>query len=95
MNYSMAITAKKLSANWGAALIDVLRAWKGTARPVAARAMHIAIASPDFSRQIVVALETMGSLLMPSATCNTRQSSETGQFDLAKIEHPRRENPNR
>jgi uncharacterized protein (DUF362 family) len=87
MNYSMAITAKKLSTNWGAALIDGFEGMEGngpsTGTPVP---MHVAIASPDFLAADRVALETMG--IPPHAVGYLQYAAQlgTGQFDLAKID---------
>jgi uncharacterized protein (DUF362 family) len=87
MNYSMAITAKKLSANWGAALIDGFEGMEGNGpsggTPVP---MHIAIASPDYMAADRVALETMG--VPPHAVGYLQYAAQlgTGQFDLAKID---------
>ena len=87
MNYNMAITAKKLSTNWGAALIDGFEGMEGngpsSGTPVP---MHIAIASPDYIAADRVALETMG--LPPHAVGYLQYAAElgTGQFDLAKID---------
>jgi len=87
MNYSMAITAKKLSANWGAALIDGYEGMEGNG-PAGGTAvpMHIAIASPDYMAADRVALETMG--VPPHAVGYLQYAAElgTGQFDLAKID---------
>jgi uncharacterized protein (DUF362 family) len=87
MNYSMAITAKKLSANWGAGVIDGFEGMEGngpstgTAVPV-----HIAIASPDLIAADRVGLETMG--IPPHAVGYLQYTAQlgTGQFDLAKID---------
>jgi uncharacterized protein (DUF362 family) len=87
MNYSMAITAKKLSTNWGAALIDGFEGMEGngpsSGTPVP---MHVAIASPDFLAADRVALETMG--IPPHAVGYLQYAAQlgTGQFDLAKID---------
>lgn len=87
MNYSMAITAKKLSANWGVGVIDGFEGMEGngpsggTAVP-----MHVAIASPDFIAADRVALETMG--IPPHAVGYLQYAAQlgTGQFDMAKID---------
>jgi uncharacterized protein (DUF362 family) len=87
MNYSMAITAKKLSANWGAALIDGYEGMEGNG-PAGGTAvpMHIAIASSDYMAADRVALETMG--VPPHAVGYLQYAAQlgTGQFDLAKID---------
>lgn len=87
MNYSMAITAKKLSTNWGAALIDGFEGMEGDGpsggTPVP---MRVAIASPDFIAADRVGLETMG--IPPHAVGYLQYAAQlgTGQFDLAKID---------
>jgi len=87
MNYNMAITAKKLSTNWGAALIDGFEGMEGngpsSGTPVP---MHVALASPDLLAADRVALETMG---IPSHAVGYLQYAAelgAGQFDLAKID---------
>ncbi len=87
MNYSMSITAKKLSANWGAALIDGFEGMEGNGpsggTPVP---MHVAIASPDYVAADRVGLEVMG---IPGHAVGYLQYAAqlgTGQFDLAKID---------
>ena len=87
MNYNMAITAKKLSTNWGAALIDGFEGMEGngpsSGTPVP---MHIALASPDYIAADRVALETMG--IPPHAVGYLQYAGQigVGQFDLAKID---------
>jgi uncharacterized protein (DUF362 family) len=87
MNYSMAITAKKLSTNWGVGVIDGFEGMEGngpsSGTPVP---MHIAIASPDYIAADRVALETMG--VPPHAVGYLQYAAQlgTGQFDLAKID---------
>jgi uncharacterized protein (DUF362 family) len=87
MNYSMAITAKKLSTNWGAALIDGFEGMEGngpsSGTPVP---MHVAIASPDFLAADRVALETMGIPAHAVGYLQYAAQIGTGQFDLAKID---------
>jgi len=87
MNYSMGITAKKLSANWGAAVIDGFEGMEGNGpsngTPVP---MHVALASPDYLAADRVGLETMG---IPSHAVGYLQYAAelgVGQFDLAKID---------
>jgi hypothetical protein len=87
MNYSMAITAKKLSANWGAGVIDGFEGMEGNGPSTGtAVPMHIAIASPDFIAADRVGLETMG--IPPHAVGYLQYAAQlgTGQFDLAKID---------
>ena len=87
MNYNMAIAAKRLSTNWGAALIDGFEGMEGNGpsggTPVP---MHVAIASPDYIAADRVALETMG--IPPHAVGYLQYAAQlgTGQFDLAKID---------
>jgi uncharacterized protein (DUF362 family) len=87
MNYSMAITAKKLSANWGAAVIDGFEGMEGngpsggTAVP-----MHVALASPDYIAADRVGLEIMGVPAHAVGYLQYAGELGTGQFDLAKID---------
>jgi len=87
MNYSMAITAKKLSNFWGAAVIDGFEGMEGngpsSGTPVP---MHIALASPDFLAADRVALETMGVPVHAVGYLQYAAQIGTGQFDLAKID---------
>ena len=87
MNYNMGIAAKKLSATWGAAVIDGFEGMEGngpsggTAVP-----MHVALASPDLIAADRVSLETMG--VPPYAVGYLQYAGQlgAGQFDLAKID---------
>jgi uncharacterized protein (DUF362 family) len=87
MNYSMAISAKKLSANWGAALIDGFEGMEGNGpaggTPVP---MHVALASSDYLAADRVALEIMG--VPPHAVGYLQYAGElgVGQYDLEKID---------
>jgi uncharacterized protein (DUF362 family) len=87
MNYNMAIAAKKLSTNWGAALIDGFEGMEGNGpsggTPVP---MHVAIASPDYIAADSVALETMGIPAHAVGYLQYAAQIGTGQFDLAKID---------
>ena len=87
MNYSMAITAKKLSTNWGAALIDGFEGMEGNGpsggTPVP---MHVALASPDYLAADRVALETMGIPAHAVGYLQYAGQIGVGQFDLAKID---------
>jgi uncharacterized protein (DUF362 family) len=87
MNYSMAITAKKLSANWGVGVIDGFEGMEGngpsggTAVP-----MHVALASPDYIAADRVGLEIMGIPAYAVGYLQYAGELGTGQFDLAKID---------
>lgn len=87
MNYSMSITAKKLSANWGAGVIDGFEGMEGngpsggTAVP-----MHVALASPDFIAVDRVGLEVMGIPAHAVGYLQYAGELGTGQYDLAKID---------
>ena len=87
MNYNMAITAKKLSATWGAAVIDGFEGMEGDGpsggTPVP---MHIALASPDFIAADRVSLETMGIPAHAVGYLQYASQLGAGQFDLAKID---------
>ena len=87
MNYSMAITAKKLSANWGVGVIDGFEGMEGngpsggTAVP-----MHVALASPDYIAADRVGLEIMGIPAYAVGYLQYAGELGTGQFDLEKID---------
>jgi uncharacterized protein (DUF362 family) len=87
MNYSMGISAKKLSANWGAALIDGFEGMEGNGpsggTPVP---MHVALASPDYLAADRVALETMGVPAHAVGYLQYAGELGVGQYDLAKID---------
>jgi uncharacterized protein (DUF362 family) len=87
MNYNVAIVAKRLSSNFGAAVIDGFEGMEGngpsTGTPVP---MRVALASPDLLAADRVALETMG--IPPHAVGYLQYAGElgVGQFDLSKID---------
>lgn len=87
MNYNMAIAAKKLSATWGAAVIDGFEGMEGngpsSGTPVP---MHVALASPDLLAADRVSLEIIG--VPPHAVGYLQYAAQlgAGQFDLAKID---------
>ena len=86
-HYNMLVTAQKLQANWGLALIDGFEGMEGNG-PGNGTAVesHVAIASTDFIAADRVGLELMG--IDPDwvgylAYCG---QAGLGQFDLKKIE---------
>jgi uncharacterized protein (DUF362 family) len=86
-HYNMLLTAQKLQANWGAALIDGFEGMEGngpgSGTPVPSR---IAIASTDYIAADRVALETMGiDSRWPGYLIYCGQVG-LGQYDLAKID---------
>ena len=86
-NYNMLLTAQKLQANWGAAVIDGFEGMEGEGpgdgTPVPSR---IAIASTDYVAADRVALETMG--INPTWVGYLAYCGQVGlgQYDLAKID---------
>ena len=83
----MLLTAQKLQANWGAAVIDGFEGMEGdgpgSGTPVPSR---IAIASTDYIAADRVALETMG--INPAWVGYLSYCGQVGlgQYDLAKID---------
>jgi uncharacterized protein (DUF362 family) len=86
-NYNMLLTAQKLQANWGAALVDGFEGMEGNGpgagTPVPSR---IAIASTDYIAADRVALEAMG--INPQWVGYLIYGGQVGlgQYDLAKID---------
>ena len=86
-NYNMLLTAQKLQANWGAAVVDGFEGMEGDGpgggTPVPSR---IAIASTDYIAADRVALETMG--INPAWVGYLGYCGQVGlgQYDLAKID---------
>ena len=87
MNFNLAMVAKKLSPNWGVALIDGFEGMEGngpsSGTPVP---MHVAIASRDFMAADRVGLETMGIPQHAVGYLQYAAQLGVGQFDLAKID---------
>jgi uncharacterized protein (DUF362 family) len=87
MNYNVAMIAKKLSAHWGAAVIDGFEGMEGngpsngTVVPV-----HVAMASPDLMAADRVGLEVMGVPHHAVGYLQYAAQLGTGQFDLDKID---------
>jgi uncharacterized protein (DUF362 family) len=86
-HYNMVLTAQKLQANWGAAVVDGFEGMEGngpgSGTPVPSR---LAIASTDYIAADRVALETMGissSWVGYLVYCG---QVGLGQYDLAKID---------
>ncbi len=86
-NYNMLLTAQKLQANWGAAVIDGFEGMEGNG-PGGGTAVpsRIAIASTDYIAADRVALETMG--INPTWVGYLAYGGQVGlgQYDLAKID---------
>ena len=87
MNYNVAMIAKKLSAHWGAAVIDGFEGMEGngpsngTVVPV-----HVAMASPDLMAADRVGLEVMGVPHHAVGYLQYAAQLGAGQFDLDKID---------
>jgi uncharacterized protein (DUF362 family) len=86
-NYNMLLTAQKLQANWGAAVVDGFEGMEGDGpgggTPVPSR---LAIASTDYIAADRVALETMG--INPAWVGYLAYCGQVGlgQYDVAKID---------
>ena len=87
MNYSMAITAKKLSTNWGVGVIDGFEGMEGegpaSGTPVNSR---VCVVSSDWLAADRVALELMGIDFAKVGYLNYCAQAGLGQSDLSKIE---------